>query len=78
MDYYELDTYEMPDYDMYEPTTAEIWTTCGWASLQQILTYYCVPFVFWNIAFRVTTQTCNYEHLQEEIHIHLELFSCFV
>lgn len=49
---------DMHDYDIYEPTTAEIWATCAWPSLQQILKY-CLPFVFWNIAFRITTQTCT-------------------
>lgn len=63
MDYEELDpnAIALQEYDMYEPTTAEIWATCGWSSLHQILTYYCLPFVFWNIAFRITTQTCNFE-----------------
>lgn len=63
MDYYEMDQgiVAMHDYDMYEPSAAEIWATCGWSSLQQILIYYCLPFVFWNIIFRITTQTCNFE-----------------
>lgn len=64
MDYYEIDHIDqrvddMPDYDIYEPTSAEIWATCAWPSLQQILKY-SLPFIFWNIAFRITTQTCKY------------------
>ncbi|XP_031630279.1 protein-serine O-palmitoleoyltransferase porcupine [Contarinia nasturtii] len=61
MDYYEVDHVDqridnIPDYEMYEPSTAEVWATCAWPSIEQILKY-CLPFIFWNIAFRITTQT---------------------
>lgn len=58
MDYYDIDQSfdDIPDYDVYEPSAAEIWTTCAWPSMQQIFSY-AVPFIFWNIIFRITTQT---------------------
>lgn len=58
MDYYDLDQPfddDIPDYDIYEPTSAEIWTSCTWPSIQQIYKYF-LPFVFWNISFRIVTQ----------------------
>lgn len=60
MDYYEIDQKfdEIPDYDMYEPSGAEFWTTCVWPSLQQIFNY-TIPFFFWILTFRITTQTCK-------------------
>lgn len=64
MDHVDQRLDDMHDYDFYEPTTAEIWTTCAWPSLQQILQY-SLPFIFWNIAFRITTQTCKFSICQE-------------
>lgn len=63
MDYYEVDHLDeriddIDDYELYEPTIAEMWATCAWPSLQQIFRY-TLPFIFWNIAFRFTTQTCK-------------------
>lgn len=46
---------DLPDYDIYEPSASEIWSTCAWPSIQQIGSY-SLPFVFWNIAFRITSQ----------------------
>lgn len=58
MDHVDQRLDDMHDYDFYEPTTAEILATCAGPSLQQILQY-SLPFIFWNIAFRITTQTCK-------------------
>lgn len=63
MDYYDLDQPfddDIPDYDIYEPTSAEIWTSCTWPSIQQIYKYF-LPFVFWNISFRIITQASKSE-----------------
>lgn len=64
MDYYEMEPADhtvdnVEDYGSYEPTTGEIWATCAWPTLKQIFDY-SLPFIFWNIAFRITTQTCEY------------------
>lgn len=57
MDYYDMDQPfdDIPDYDIYEPSASEIWSTCAWPSIQQICNY-SLPFIFWNIAFRITSQ----------------------
>lgn len=64
MDYYDVDQPfdDTPDYDMYEPTSAEIWTTCTWPSIQQIYKYF-LPFVFWNISFRIITQASMFSFI---------------
>lgn len=61
MDYYEVEPSfdEIPDYEIYEPSGAEMWAACVWPSLQQILSY-SLPFVCWISAFRITSQTGNF------------------
>lgn len=60
MDYYEIDQRfdEIPDYEIYEPSGDEIWTTCAWPSLQQIFKY-SIPFFVCILSFRITSQTCE-------------------
>lgn len=61
MDYYDMDQPydDIPDYDIYEPTATEIWTTCAWPSIQHIFKYF-LPFLFWNVAFRITSQASKW------------------
>lgn len=61
MDYYDMDQSfdDLPDYDIYEPTSAEIWTSCTLPSIQQSFKYF-LPFVFWNISFRIITQASEW------------------
>lgn len=46
-------------YESLEPTHHEIFHSCIWPTITQI-TKYMVKFVFWNIVFRLTTQTCKF------------------
>lgn len=76
MDYYEIDQKfdEISDYEIYEPSGAEIWATCVWPSLQQIFNY-TIPFFICILTFRITTQTCKLNFFHSAKHLVIVIFN---
>lgn len=61
MDYYDMESQQKFDddahyFDMEVPSVWEVWDSCMYPSIVQILQYLST-YIIWNIAFRATSQT---------------------